>query len=360
MAVKYIDICSTYRNRNLYPNPSNFLVAITYDQNPITNAFMAQDPVVNAVPSVISTLQAGSTFTNIVLNASASAIDNFYVDDLLEIGGVIRKIISYNGTSKTATVEAPGFAGPPGAGTTYYIRGAYPIFTSTIGAGSTTNLVNLGVGASSTDNAYTGQYIYFLPGGTCAGTTMLIIAYNGTTKIATMFKGLPAIPALGDDYEIDAFTKDNFTPLLYSGTQGFNQSICYTMDLLYLTIPNQLTKSGYGGNLSKYPFLYLHLYNEGSVMRSDAVLYSNNPNAKRATFKIPLGLNLNQETFFTLKDAKCIQTIKFKPDQPIRFTLTLPNGEPVTFATADNLSPLEPNPLLQISGCFAIRRMDGN
>ena len=151
-----------------------------------------------------------------------------------------------------------------------------------------------------------------------------------------------------------------FTPLLYSGTQGFNQTICYTIDLLYITIPNINTLSGYGGSLDKYPFLYLYLYNEGSGMGSGNLLYSNNPNAKNATFKIPLGLNLRQETFFTLKDAKCIQTVKFKPDLPIRFRLTLPNGEPVVLATPDNFSPLEPNPLVQISGCFAIRRMDQN
>jgi hypothetical protein len=90
------------------------------------------------------------------------------------------------------------------------------------------------------------------------------------------------------------------------------------------------------------------------------VLYSNNPNEQGALFRVPLGLNLRTETFFTLKDSKCIQTVKFKPDQPLHFRLTLPSGDPVIFATADNPLPQNVNPLLQISCAFAIRRIDGS
>ena len=363
MAVRYIDISSEFRNRNMYPNPSDFVIPISFEQNPVTNPYYAQDPIINAVPFTISTLSANTVAaTTIFLNASSSTIDNFYVDDIVQIGNVYRRILAYNSTTFAATIESPGFLALPAAGTTYYLRKALPFLTGTIGAAPTTNTVNLnGSGnASSTDNYYTGKYIYFLPGGTAAGQLGFITSYNGTTKIATLAKGLASIPTAGDDFEIDEFTRDNLTPLLYSGSQGFNQAICYTMDLLYITIPNILTLSGYGGTLDKYPFLYLHLYNEGAVMRSDGVLYSNNIAAKGATFKIPLGLNLRQETFFCLKDAKSIQTIKFKPDLPIRFKLTLPSGEPVRFATADDFSPFEPNPLIQISATFAIRRMDGN
>lgn len=362
MAVRYIDISSEYRNRNMYPNPSDFVVPVSFEQNPVTNPYYAQDPIINAVPFVISTLSANTVSANIVfLNTSSSAIDNFYIDDVIQIGTVYRRITAYNGTTFAATVDSTGFPALPAAGTTYYLRKAVPLISGTVGAAPTTTTINLnGSGnVSSVTEYYTGKYIYFLPGGSAAGQLGFITSYNGTTKVATLSKPLSSAPTAGDSFEIDEITRDNLTPLLYSGSQGFNQSICYTMDLLYITIPNILTLSGYGGTLDKYPFLYLHMYNEGAVMRSDGVLYSNNIAAKGATFKIPLGLNLRQETFFCLKDAKCIQTVKFKPDLPIRFKLTLPNGETVKFSTADNFSPYEPNPLVQISATFAIRRMDG-
>lgn len=366
MSVKYIDIDSTYRNRNMYPNPSDFVVPISYEQNPTTNPYYTQDPIVNAVPFELKTTSAAkASNTSVYLSTTSSTIDNFYVDDYLQIGSEFAKITAYDGTTKIATLQSPGITGAVALGDSYVIRKALPYFTGTVGAAPTTTTINLnGSGnASSVDNFYTGKYIYFptIPaGGTAAGQTAFISSYNGTTKIATLAKGLTTAPTAGDTFEIDELTRDNLVPMLYSGSQGFNQQICYTMDLLYITIPNTLTTSGYGGTLDRYPYLYLHLYNEGAVMRSDGVLYSNNINAKGATFKIPLGLNLRQETFFTLKDAKMIQTAKFKPDLPIRFKLTLPNGEPITFSTPDNFSPLEPNPLIQISATFAIRRMDGN
>jgi hypothetical protein len=126
-----------------------------------------------------------------------------------------------------------------------------------------------------------------------------------------------------------------------------------------MTVPNQTLASGYGGTLNNYPYLLLQFYNEGN-MHADKVIYSNNPNEQTCLFKIPLGLNLSTETFFTLKDARMIQVVKHKLDQPLRFRLLLPDGEVVTFATSDNVPPEEINPFLQISATFAFRRIDGS
>jgi hypothetical protein len=49
MAVRYLDINSDYRNRVLYPKQSDFIVPISFEQNPVTNPYHAQDPIVNAV-----------------------------------------------------------------------------------------------------------------------------------------------------------------------------------------------------------------------------------------------------------------------------------------------------------------------
>lgn len=352
---KYVDLCSTYRSRSQYPNPANFVVPVEFGPGNALNVFQAKDPVSNAFPTVVSTTQAGSTTTAIVLNASSSPIDDFYVGDYLQIGTEYRIITSYVAATQTATVQTAFSVAPAGV-TQYYIRQAIPVYSSTLAAGSTQNLVNLGIGALNRDSFYVGMFIYFRSGANI-GVSSPIAQYNGTTLVATLGKPLPFLPAAGDAYDILPYSYDSYCPLIYSGTIGFNQPVCYSIELLYLTIPNQPIKSGYGGNLNNYPFLYLYLFNEGN-MHADKVLYTNNPNAQSCLFKIPLGLNLRTETFFTLKDAKMINVCKFKLDQPIRFQLVLPNGEPIIFATADNMSPAPPNPLLQISGVFAYRRID--
>lgn len=347
----------------MYPLETDFVLPVSNGPANSFSVFQATDPLVNGYPSVISTLQAGSTTTMIVLNASSSTIPNFYVGNYLQIGTQFSMIISYNSTTQTATVNT-AYTLAPGAGTTYYIRGAIPILSSNLVDASTQNIVNLGPAASTINDAYVGYYIYFTGGvngpstANGNGVAMLIVAYNGSTQAATLAKALPNFPGT-DPYDILQYSSDSFYPLVYNGTIGFNQPVCYSIELLYITIPNQIILSGYGGTLNNYPYLYLHLFNEGN-MHSDHVLYSNNPAARSALFKIPLGLNLKSETFFTLKDAKMIQVTKIKLDQPMHFRLVLPDGSPIIFQTPDNTGLLPPNPLLQISATFALRRIDSS
>lgn len=353
---KYLDINSSYRNRNMYPNPTDFALPVSYIAGTNGNAFTAVDPIVGAVPFETGVTVGVSTPTNINLAASSSTINNFYVDNILQIGTEYRTIVSYSAVGNVAIVSSP-FSAAPAAGTTYYIRDGIPTYSGSVAAlGTTQNVVNLGVGASSSDGAYVGYYIYFLTG-VNSGTTRMITSYTGSTRLATLSLALPSIPGIGDNFDICSFTKDNFCPMLYSGSLT-NQPVCYSIELLYLLLPNVNIKSGYGGTFSKYPYFYLKLYNEGNN-HANKVLYSNNPNSQSALFKVPIGLNLNSETFFTLKDSKCIQVVKFRPTDNLRFTLTFPNGEPVIFTQSDNFSPLSPNPFLQISATFAIRRIDG-
>jgi hypothetical protein len=352
---KYLDLVSQSRNRNIYPNSSDFVAVISYGG--ATNVNQALDPISNSYPSVVSNVQAGSTTTQIVLDSVSSNIPNFYINRFLQLGIEYRKISNYDNTTKTATVDI-AYTTAPLTGTIYYIRDGIPIFSSNLVAGSNQNIVNLGFSAIAQDSYYDGYFIYFTSGPN-TGVAMVIIQYQGSTRLAVMAKALLNIPGATDSYDILQYTKDSYHPLVYSGTTGFNQPVCYSIELLNLTIPNQVIKTGYGGTLDKYPYLYLYLYNEG-VSHSNNILYTNNPNALSVMFKIPLGINLNTETFFTLKDAKMINVCKFNPNQSIHFKLTLPNGDPIVFKTDDNISPLPPNPLLQISGTFAIRRIDGD
>lgn len=352
---KYLDINSSYRNRTLYPNPTDFVMNVNTTGN-YTDSILAKDPVVEGFPIESSTTQVSLTATNITLNAGASIIDNYYVDQFIDIGGEYRKVINYVGASKVATVVS-AFSAIPAAGTNYSITGATPIVNrDNLVAGSTQTDINLGALASNIDRAYDGQYIYFITGPN-AGLINQISNYNGTTKVAKLSKTLPNIPGAADVYNILAFTKDNSYPLIYPGTLGFGQACWYSIDLLYLTIPNRSIRSGYGGTFKNYPFLYVQLYNEGNSHTSQT-MYSNNPNAKMALFKVPIGLNLVSETFFTLKDAKMNQTVQLKFDQPLHFKIYFPDGEPIILAETDYQPPKAPNQLLQFSATFAFKRIE--
>lgn len=355
---RYITLDSSYRNRTNYPLTSDFVVPVSYNSaNSPSSAFLAQSPYANSYPTVVSTTQAGSTTTQIVLNANSSTITNFYINQYLEINGQYSLITAYNASTQTATV-ATAFSVAPIAGTTYYIRAAPATFSSNLIAGSTQLVLNLGPSASTTNQAYQGYYIYFTSGPN-TGTAVLIASYNGATQQATLAKSLPNTPGATDAYDILQYSGDSLSPMVYSGTTGFNQAVCYSIELLYLIVPNQTIISGYGGNLNNYPYLDVALYNEGNK-HTNQVLYSNNPNEQSALFRVPLGLNINTETFFTLKDTKCIQVVKFKPDQPLHFTVALPGGQPIVFSIADNMPPSSINPLIQISCAFSIRRIDGS
>lgn len=355
--MKYLCLDSSFRNRIINPNPADYVAQVAYGPGSALNAFQSQSPVANSFPTVVGQTQAGSTTTQIVLAANSSSIVNFYNGQYLQIGTQFSLVTAYNPTTQTATVQTAFSVAPP-AGTTYYIRGALPTFSSNLVAGSTQLVLNLGLSASTVNEAYQGYYIYFTSGPN-TGIAILIADYNGTTQVATLAKALPFVPGATDAYDILQFSGDSWSPLIYSGTTGFSQPTCYSVELCYLIVPNQVITSGYGGTLNNYPYLDLALFNEGNN-HSDKVIYSNNPNEQSVLFRVPLGLNINTETFFTLKDSKCIQVVKLKLDQPLRFRITLPNGNPIVFATSDNVPPEVVNPLVQISATFACRRIDGS
>lgn len=352
---KYINVDSTYRNRKLYPNPADFVMPVSYTGNLLSDPFQAADPIIDAYPTEIAFTQAGSTDIDIVLSATSSTIQNFYINKYLQIGNEYRIITNYDPATKIATVSV-AFSAAPAALTKYYIRGGLPTFSGTVGAtGNTFANVNLGLTASSSSGTYRGQYLS-MTSGTADTETSLIVSYSGDTKIAGITPSFSSEPVAGDTFDILGFSRDNFAPLTYWGTRGFNNPVCYSMELLYLMVPNQILKSGYGGTLDKYPYFILKVSNV-EMQYSDHILYSNNPNERNAMFRVPMPLTLRSESFFILRDSKCIEVVKFKPDQSLKFQLLLPSGQPIIFKTDDNVSPEAPNPFLQISASFAIRRI---
>jgi hypothetical protein len=347
-SLRYIDIDSTYRDRKQFPLPSEFCIRVSFGR--ACNAFSAVDPIINSYPYETSTTQAGSSTTNIILNASASSIDNYYINSILEIAGEFTTITAYNGSTKAATVS-PALSIAPLAGTTYTLRRGTPVETGNI-VSATLDTVTLPVTSSSTENYYKYMYIYF----PSLSILKSILSYDGATRVITINGTFGStIPPNGTAYEILQFSRDNYNTLNFTGsTVATQQAICYEMQLINLIIPNKLLYTANGGIPLNYPYLYVGLSPESSPIRG--VLWSNNPNAMTALFKVPIDDYNLIKPFLILSSSNMAQTVKFKINDTLKFSVYLPNGELLQY-TPDTVSPLPPNPMLQISCVISIKML---
>jgi hypothetical protein len=88
-------------------------------------------------------------------------------------------------------------------------------------------------------------------------------------------------------------------------------------------------------------------------------IYSNNPNATSAVFRVPIYdvQNPIASAFVKLDGDGMTQTLKFKPNDNIFFSVRLPNGELFKTIELDRYSPQQPNPDIQISALFSFKRL---
>lgn len=315
--------------------------------SPFSNTWAATDTYTINDPSTAGVIQ---------FQPPASLVNNFYINKFLknEATGEYRTIVSYNGNTRTATLDSPYSVWA--IATTYTVRGTDTMEVGLVVA-ATQFTVTLPLTSSTVDNFYTGQFLYFL-NGPAAGTVATITAYVGSTRTATVTPGLNPLPVPGNTYEVLPFTKDNCSPLWYNGSVFSQQeTINYEISLVNISIPNKLLVVGIGSLPSFYPYLLVELTNEtASAGHSRGAIYSNNPNDVRSTFVVPMTDVNNPETAQFLELACPMdQTTRFKPNDSLRFTLKLPNGELFNVGP-DTQSPLAPDPTKQISAIFSIRR----
>ena len=74
------------------------------------------------------------------------------------------------------------------------------------------------------------------------------------------------------------------------------------------------------------------------------------------TFKVPL-FDIQDNPIFIKVGGGMSQTIKFKPNDTLLFTVTLPNGEIFDTIIPDTVSPSPPDSRIQISATFSMRRI---
>lgn len=163
-------------------------------------------------------------------------------------------------------------------------------------------------------------------------------------------------------YQLLPFSYDGFNPFVYTGSRLSQQEqVCYSIELKNLILPNQVLDGGFGSLIPFYPYIYVQLQNisaPGSGLNN--VLYSNNPNSTKMMFRVPITdvPNPVNSTFIKLDSRGVVQTLKFKPNDNLKFGVYLSDGTPFKTLLDDTPSPMKPNTLVQISAIFAIRRLD--
>jgi hypothetical protein len=371
---RYIDIDSTYRDRITYPKVGDFVIPVngSVRNSPVT----AFDPVLLAFPYETDATSGGSTSTQIALSVLSSNIVNFYVDSVLNftVGGVtyFRNIVAYDNTTQIATISpAVPLAGIPPALTPYYIRKQFPVpfingvYEDVLTVPTpTTTTIQLGAVASPTDGYYINLFIFFPNPNPVNFIWRRITAYNGATKVATIDKAIPAaiFPlAIGTPYQILDFSYDNSRPLVYNGTEIFNNELCEKVRLINLIVPNAKVKGGYGGTLQSYPFLYVSIYSEkGQTWNSP--IESNNPTAKKSLFKVPVTFLANT-TWLTLQGSFMTHNISFRENDTLHISIYLPTGDILDFYPNNQYTyfetykfPVVPDPGNQVQAVFEIVR----
>jgi hypothetical protein len=162
-------------------------------------------------------------------------------------------------------------------------------------------------------------------------------------------------------FELLLFSHDNHNPFVYTGSMVSQQeAVCYQIELMDLIVPNKILNCGFGSRIAFYPYLYVELTNiSGANVGMKNTIYSNNPNATSMIFRVPIYdvQNPIASAFVKLDGDGMVQTVKFKPNESIFFSVHLPNGELFKVLDQEQYGPYTPNPDIQISALFSFKRV---
>jgi len=337
--------------------------------------------------------------------ASAAGAPNIVV-------GQIRLIVDYipdptGATGGTIVVE-PGFSTPnlplPAGGDSYTIFCPnesrriikYVDFrANALSAPTTTTFVlpaidSNGVPASNINGFYVGIYVLATVSGdiriitdytvvTTAGVTTRTVTLNSAWAFVAPFAftitsgivspgftssictNVATANNLAQNFCYLPFYRDSFNPFVYTGSLTSQQDmVCYEVTLLNLILPNITLDTAYGGLISFYPYIYVQLQNVSSAGAGlKNIIYSNNPAATKMTFRCPIKdvPNPSSSRFIKLDGNGMTQTIKFKPNDNLQFSVHMATGEIFKTLLPDSFGPSAPDPLAQISAAFAIKRL---
>ena len=177
------------------------------------------------------------------------------------------------------------------------------------------------------------------------------------TGFGTMGDGDPS----SKDWEVQPYFCDGVQPYVYTGsTVSQNQMVCYQVALRSLILPNVTLASALGGLIAFYPFVYVEIQNITAPSGNNKnIIYSNNPNSTLAIFKAAID-NTPTPTiskFISIDGDAEVQTIKFKPNDNLKFRVYFGDGETFRTLEPDNVPPLIANPWLQLTALFEVVRL---
>lgn len=339
------------------------------------------------------------------INKQIRTISQSYYDSSFAPTSVVIKLETP--ITNTATSTLPTLGSPAAISASMQFMSEYGRITkyvnleSPVGPNSNVNFIEFPFGTSIQNNYYNELYINIVVGGITYSriiSSYLVELNNFGAPIlqgATLNRPLPVVPVPGSIFWISSgiisppfktfiastdntapnydpqkqinlsvlpFSYDGFNPFVYTGSRISQQEMtCYTIELKNLILPNQVLDGGFGSLIPFYPYIYVELQNvsaAGSGLNN--VLYSNNPNATKMMFRVPITdvPNPVNSTYIKLDSRGVVQTLKFKPNDNLKFGVYLCDGTPFETLIKDTKSPLIPNPLIQISAIFAIKRID--
>ena len=296
-----------------------------------------------------------------------------------------RKVSGYNFDTHLLTVDTTGSvsatstSGPiTGWGLTdnYSLRKEAPNYptlngTNPVVVSATTSVITISGTNPSSDDYYkncalrilpaSGTYEYDLTSPNGDSRIITSSTYSAGNLTLTVSPAFGSAPVVGTDVEILFFSYDNLNPFTYTGSLvSQQQMVCYEIELLNVILPNETLAVGEGGRIAFYPYVYVEISNVSAAeARLKNIIYSNNPNAVKVTFRVPIDDVINPiiSNYVRVDGDGMVQTIKFKPNDNLFFRVTLANGESYETILPEYYSPSPPNPSAQISAAFSIRRL---
>ena len=262
-----------------------------------------------------------------------------------------RKIVEYNainGTVSNAT-DSSTFTLAQSAST---ISGKYTNNYIQVTTGATTEVRHI--------SSYTSERVVTVSTPFTVAPTTSSTYIIRTARVNKPFDGtvidLQTSPSTGDFFELWNVTKDN-----HNGFHSFSKlsrSVPCKVQLIHLTIPNVPVGGSRGGMMPSYPFLWVTLSNERSH-NTNKLVQTNNPNAPRALFHVSMEdcSRTDITDFLKIRGPPVHQIINLIPNQPIFFSLSLPDGTIYQTKQVDNMPPLPPNRDLQLSASFVIEEL---
>lgn len=325
----------------------------------VSDAYSIRKCVPSFTGLTASTDVISTSLLNLPLGSNTQ--NGFYEGDYLRVANTIPTVPVVAPINETVRISKylaldTNFSTAPGVTNTFTLAGGSNVNNYYVG-GRLLTAINLtpGYEVLTYDGATRTGTISGVFGGETAGTVVRMrsawVSPAFTVIPTTYFAGIELLP----------FSRDNYNTLMYSGsTVSQSEMVCYEVELMNLVLPNRTLAVGQGSRIAFYPYVYVELTNVSSASAGTRnILYSNNPNSSRMLFRAPIDDIPNPvvSSFIKIDSDGTVQTVKFKPNDTLHFSVHLPNGELYQTVLSENFSPLPPNAENQISALFAIKKL---